>query len=104
MAPTTEYHWLLYFVSQISNYTLETRPPQKTQPASNNIYKKYQSSLTNKPKEAYNKQTWQPVSVIARFGCQRGNGGQSRETWQVQKGTLYSLDTSIKLHSAHIEK
>ena len=69
------------------------------------------TSQTNKPKVAYNKQTWQhylllilPVCGIARFGCQKGNSGQSRDIWLVQKPTLYSLDTSITLHSAYIEK
>ena len=31
-------------------------------------------------------------------------GGQSRDSWRVQKHIFCSLDTSIKLHRVHIEK
>ena len=33
---------------------------------------------------------------LARFGGQTGNGGKSRDTWYIQKGTLCSLDTISK--------
>ena len=47
---------------------------------------------------------WGLARGLARFVCQTGNGGQSRDSWRVQKRTLCTSDASIKLYRVHIEK